>query len=99
MINAFHSVLIALMQRIHAQIPGFLFRLGAAALADQYLRRSGFGEMDPPLPVGFALPQTVQMRNRDFGKPLSIGSRILRGEAAAPVNLLSHLTTTRMFTD
>src|SRR6267154_1217438 len=61
----FATVLIALMHRVHSQVPWPPSRVRAPALPDGDLYRTRGRQVDGLLPVSLAAPHVVEMRYRD----------------------------------
>ena len=77
MIQPLAALLVALVYRVHAQIPGLASRIGPAALADGHRRGPGGLIGVVPLPIFGRFAKPVDLRHRNARQPLEDGLAIL----------------------
>jgi hypothetical protein len=63
---------VALMHRIEAPAAGPALRVGLAPLADRDRCGPGLAVVEPPLAIGLAVAQVVELAVRDAGQPLEL---------------------------
>jgi hypothetical protein len=65
-VHTFDPVPISLMHRVHPQVSGPSVWLGRSPLPNGHLRRPRWLIYNPALPIGPALPKTIQLRHRNL---------------------------------